>query len=99
LVRITSAAVPAARFSLVTEKRALTKFLKCVDWSDAQEAQQVRAAASCEQITHSNQQQSQLYSTVAVANRTTHLLLKPQKAQQVGPAALPSQHACTQHHI
>lgn len=29
------------RFSLVTEKRALTKFLKCVDWSDAQEAKQV----------------------------------------------------------
>jgi hypothetical protein len=48
--------VPAARFSLVTEKRALTKFLKCVDWSDAQEA------------------------------------------QQVGEAALPSQHGCTQHH-
>ncbi|KAF6260720.1 phosphatidylinositol 3-kinase [Scenedesmus sp. NREL 46B-D3] len=28
------------RFSLVTEKRALTKFLKCVDWTDAQEGQQ-----------------------------------------------------------
>jgi phosphatidylinositol 3-kinase len=29
------------RFSLTGEKRALTKFLKCVDWSDAQEAKQV----------------------------------------------------------
>eukprot|EP00878_Enallax_costatus_P036478 GHUV01040968.1.p1 GENE.GHUV01040968.1~~GHUV01040968.1.p1 ORF type:complete len:502 (+),score=176.25 GHUV01040968.1:517-2022(+) len=28
------------RFSLVSEKRALTKFLKCVDWTDAQEARQ-----------------------------------------------------------
>jgi hypothetical protein len=43
--RIALAAVPAARFSLVTEKRALTKFLKCVDWSDAQEAQQVGLVA------------------------------------------------------
>lgn len=30
------------RYALVKEKRALTKFLKCVDWSDAQEAHQVR---------------------------------------------------------
>jgi len=29
------------RYSLISEQRALTKFLKCVDWSDAQEAQQV----------------------------------------------------------
>lgn len=28
------------RFSLVSEKRALTKFLRCVEWSDAQEAKQ-----------------------------------------------------------
>ncbi len=28
------------RYSLVSDKRALTKFLKCVDWSDAQEAKQ-----------------------------------------------------------
>ncbi|KAK9811578.1 hypothetical protein WJX72_006428 [[Myrmecia] bisecta] len=28
------------RFSLTQEKRALTKFLKCVDWSDLQEARQ-----------------------------------------------------------
>lgn len=28
------------RFSLTNEKRALTKFLKCVDWSDAQESKQ-----------------------------------------------------------
>lgn len=28
------------RFSLMSEKRALTKFLRCVDWSDAQEARQ-----------------------------------------------------------
>ncbi|KAF8067321.1 Phosphatidylinositol 3-kinase [Scenedesmus sp. PABB004] len=28
------------RFSLVSESRALTKFLKCVDWSDAQETKQ-----------------------------------------------------------
>lgn len=28
------------RFSLITEARALTKFLKCVDWGDAQEARQ-----------------------------------------------------------
>lgn len=28
------------RYSLVTDKRALTKFLKCVDWSDANEARQ-----------------------------------------------------------
>eukprot|EP00877_Chromochloris_zofingiensis_P002248 jgi/Chrzof1/12023/Cz06g18140.t1 len=28
------------RFSLTGDKRALTKFLKCVDWSDAQEAKQ-----------------------------------------------------------
>lgn len=28
------------RFSLMLEKRALTKFLRCVDWSDAQEARQ-----------------------------------------------------------
>eukprot|EP00879_Flechtneria_rotunda_P010868 GHRR01011358.1.p1 GENE.GHRR01011358.1~~GHRR01011358.1.p1 ORF type:complete len:821 (+),score=283.38 GHRR01011358.1:733-3195(+) len=28
------------RYSLINEKRALTKFLKCVDWSDAQEAKQ-----------------------------------------------------------
>jgi hypothetical protein len=33
---------PRRRYALVSEKRALTKFLKCVDWSDAQEAQQVR---------------------------------------------------------
>ena len=32
------------RFSLTGEKRALTKFLKCVDWSDAQEAKQVNFA-------------------------------------------------------
>lgn len=29
------------RYALVKEKRALTKFLKCVDWTDAQEARQV----------------------------------------------------------
>ncbi|KAJ7556484.1 hypothetical protein O6H91_05G085500 [Diphasiastrum complanatum] len=28
------------RFSLMSERRALTKFLRCVDWSDAQEAKQ-----------------------------------------------------------
>lgn len=28
------------RFSLISEARALTKFLKCVDWGDAQEARQ-----------------------------------------------------------
>ncbi|CAI0385998.1 unnamed protein product [Linum tenue] len=28
------------RFSLMTEKRALTKFLRCVEWSDVQEAKQ-----------------------------------------------------------
>ncbi|KAH9554610.1 hypothetical protein CY35_08G072300 [Sphagnum magellanicum] len=28
------------RFSLMLEKRALTKFLRCVDWTDAQEAKQ-----------------------------------------------------------
>ncbi|KAL6187502.1 hypothetical protein ACLB2K_038900 [Fragaria x ananassa] len=28
------------RFSLMSEKRALTKFLKCVEWSDVQEAKQ-----------------------------------------------------------
>lgn len=28
------------RFSLVSEKKALTKFLRCVEWSDAQEARQ-----------------------------------------------------------
>ena len=28
------------RYSLTSEARALTKFLKCVDWSDAQEARQ-----------------------------------------------------------
>lgn len=28
------------RYTLVTDKRALTKFLKCVDWSDAHEALQ-----------------------------------------------------------
>ncbi|KAG0614104.1 hypothetical protein M758_6G151500 [Ceratodon purpureus] len=28
------------RFYLMSEKRALTKFLRCVDWSDAQEAKQ-----------------------------------------------------------
>lgn len=28
------------RGSLITEKQALTKFLKCVDWSDAQEARE-----------------------------------------------------------
>eukprot|EP01018_Ginkgo_biloba_P009326 Gb_01861 [translate_table: standard] len=28
------------RFSLMSEKRALTKFLRCVEWSDAQEARQ-----------------------------------------------------------
>eukprot|EP00249_Psilotum_nudum_P022815 c28649_g1_i1 orf=409-2850(-) len=28
------------RFSLMSEKRALTKFLRCVDWSDAHEAKQ-----------------------------------------------------------
>lgn len=31
------------RFSLTTERSALTRFLKSVDWSDAQEAKQVRA--------------------------------------------------------
>lgn len=36
------------RFALVPEKRALTKFLKCVDWGDAQEAKQVcYARLSC----------------------------------------------------
>lgn len=34
------------RYSLRGDKRALTKFLKCVDWSDAQEARQVRCASS-----------------------------------------------------
>lgn len=38
------------RFALTADKRALTKFLKCVDWSDASEARQVglfaRAAPS-----------------------------------------------------
>lgn len=34
--------VCVSRYALVKEKRALTKFLKCVDWSDAQEAHQVR---------------------------------------------------------
>jgi hypothetical protein len=33
--------VLVCRYALVKEKRALTKFLKCVDWTDAQEAQQV----------------------------------------------------------
>jgi hypothetical protein len=33
--------VVLCRYALVKEKRALTKFLKCVDWTDAQEAQQV----------------------------------------------------------
>ena len=28
------------RYSLISEARALTKFLKCVDWGDAQEARQ-----------------------------------------------------------
>lgn len=28
------------RFSLTSDRRALTKFLKCVDWSDASEARQ-----------------------------------------------------------
>ncbi len=28
------------RYSLTSEARALTKFLKCVDWGDAQEARQ-----------------------------------------------------------
>jgi phosphatidylinositol 3-kinase len=28
------------RFSLMSEKRALTKFLRCVEWSDVQEAKQ-----------------------------------------------------------
>lgn len=28
------------RFSLVNEKKALTKFLRCIEWSDAQEARQ-----------------------------------------------------------
>ena len=28
------------RYSLISESRALTKFLKCVDWGDAQEARQ-----------------------------------------------------------
>ena len=28
------------RYSLTSESRALTKFLKCVDWGDAQEARQ-----------------------------------------------------------
>jgi hypothetical protein len=38
--------VCAHRYALVKEKRALTKFLKCVDWTDAQEAQQVGPAYS-----------------------------------------------------
>ena len=37
------------RFALTTDKRALTKFLKCVDWSDASEARQVGAAVCREQ--------------------------------------------------
>lgn len=32
--------LPLCRYSLTSETRALTKFLKCVDWSDANEAQQ-----------------------------------------------------------
>lgn len=32
------------RFSLQQEKRALTKFLQCVDWGDASEGRQVRDA-------------------------------------------------------
>ena len=27
------------RYSLISEKNALTKFLKCVDWADSREAQ------------------------------------------------------------
>jgi phosphatidylinositol 3-kinase len=30
------------RYSLTQDKRALTKFLKCVDWGDVSEASQVR---------------------------------------------------------
>ena len=33
------------RFALTPDPRALTKFLKCVDWADASEARQVRARA------------------------------------------------------
>lgn len=35
-----STLLPLCRYSLTSETRALTKFLKCVDWSDANEAQQ-----------------------------------------------------------
>lgn len=32
------------RYALTSEPRALTKFLKCVDWSDASEARQASAS-------------------------------------------------------
>jgi Phosphoinositide 3-kinase family, accessory domain (PIK domain) len=35
------------RFSLTQDKRALTKFLKCVDWSDVSEAKQAGAHIAC----------------------------------------------------
>lgn len=34
------------RFSLTSDRRALTRFLKSVDWADAQEAKQVWIAAA-----------------------------------------------------
>ncbi len=38
------------RFSLMLEKRALTKFLRCVDWTDAQVCSQYHFLGSLDTI-------------------------------------------------